>query len=119
MEKMTNKIALGFVLGLEEVKANVEVFDKLTKMLEQVEKKSSGAKTGKPTKAQQENELVKNVILAVLQEQDEPRQIKELLTIDRLSEYSNQKLSALLRQLVAENLVERIEEKKVAKFKIK
>lgn len=119
MEKMTNKIALGFVLGLEEVKANKEVFDKLTKMLEQVEKKSNTGKTGKPTKVQMENELIKDKILQILLESETPLQIKEMLANDELSQYSNQKLSALVRQLVAEEKVVRIEEKKVAKFSIK
>lgn len=91
-----------------------DVISKLRKMLEQVEKKSTGAKTGKPTKAQQENEQVKLEIICCLG--DEPKQIKELMQYDKLSAYSNQKLSALIRQLVAEGKVKRIEEKKVAKF---
>ena len=44
--------------------------------------------------------------------------VKELQAENEsLAEYTNQKLSALLKQLVGENKVERIEEKRVAKFK--
>lgn len=114
MIKMTNKLALEFVLGLEEVVANEEVFAKLSKMLEQVEKKNTSVdKDGKKVLSvtQKQNEEIK---VLILEELDEPKQIKELSLMEK---YSNQKLSALIRQLVAENKVERIEEKKVAKFK--
>lgn len=117
MEKITNKVALEFVLGLDQVKENQEVFEKLEKMLEQVQKKSSSAKSGKPTKAQMENLEIIDRITEVLSEVDEPIQIKELMTMEGL-EFSNQKLSALIRQMVASGTVVRIEEKKVAKFKL-
>ena len=41
------------------------------------------------------------------------------MRMEEFSEYSNQKLSALLKQLVTAEKVERVEDKKVAKFKIK
>lgn len=120
MEKMTNRKALEFVLGLEVVVANEEVYQKLAKMLEQVEKKNSSTnKDGKRVLSpeQKKNEVIKERLLEVLAENQEPLQIKEMMTIEGL-EFSNQKLSALIRQLVTEGKVERIEEKKVAKFKI-
>lgn len=119
MIKMTNKLALEFVLGLEEVQANTEVMEKLQKMLAQVEKKNSsvGADGTKVLSAtQKQNENLKMVILEELGKSESPLQIKELLTKDGLSQYSNQKLSALIRQLVSEGKVERFEDKKVAKF---
>lgn len=125
MEKMTNKKALEFVLGLEEVKANSEVFAKLEKMLVQVEKKNKSAtKDGKKvmTKEQKLNEEIKVVLLEVLGQYNEPKAIKELQTENEqisVTIYSNQKISALLRQLIKENLVYRVEEKRVAKFILK
>lgn len=115
MEKMTNKKALEFVLSLEVVAENVEVSEKLAKMLEQVEKKSA-KKSDKPTKAQVENEDIKGRILVILSESEAPCQIKEICAkLD--NEFSNQKISALVRQLVTIGMVERIEVKKVAMFK--
>ena len=45
------------------------------------------------------------------------RQSKEIDQLVNGKKNTNQKLSALLKQLVGENKVERIEEKRVAKFK--
>lgn len=114
MEKMTNKKALEFVLSLQEVVDNVEVCEKLQKMLEQVEKKNAKSDT-KPTKAQLENVELKDKILVAMSEFDEPCQIKDICGV---LGYSNQKISALVRQLVASGAVERLEEKKVAKFRL-
>lgn len=120
MIKMTNKLALEFVLGLEEVQANTEVFEKIQKMLVQVEKKNSsvgldGTKVLSAT--QKTNEGIKLRILEVLGTVENPLQIKELICFTGL-EFSNQKISALIRQLVAEGKVERFEDKKVAKFSL-
>lgn len=117
MEKLTNKKALEFVLGLDAVKENVEIYEKLAKMLEQIEKKN-GKKDGKPTKTQKENEPVKVMILDALENADKPVQIKEIQGTPALEKYTPQKISALVRQLVADGFVERIEEKRVAKFKL-
>ena len=118
-KKLTNVVALEMVLAMEEVKLNQELVEKLTKMKEQFEKKNnSGTGSKKPTKIQIENEKIKVQILEVMT--SEPKAIKELQAENEsLAEYTNQKLSALLKQLVSENKVERVEEKRVAKFKIK
>ena len=50
---------------------------------------------------------------------EEPQQIKDLMRMEEFSQYSNQKLSALLKQLVTAEKVERVEDKRTAKFKIK
>lgn len=113
MEKITCKNALEFVLSLEEVKANVEVCQKLEAMLIQVCKKN--AKSDKPTKAQVENVEIKAKILEFLSNLDDPCQIKDIVAEIG---YSNQKISALVRQMVASGEVCRIEEKKVAYFKL-
>ena len=116
-KKLTNVVALEMVLAMEEVKSNQELVEKLTKMKEQFEKKNnSGTGSKKLTKTQIKNEEIKAQILEVMT--SEPITIKELQTdLYSLGEYTNQKLSALLKQLVGENKVERVEEKRIAKFK--
>ena len=117
MKKLTNVLALEMVLGMAEVQANTELVAKLETMKAQFEKKNS-SKSGekKPTKTQIENEEIKAQILEVMT--SEPKAIKELQAENKsLAEYTNQKLSALLKQLVGENKVERVEEKRTAKFK--
>ena len=115
-KKLTNVLALEMVLAMEEVKSNQELVEKLTKMKEQFEKKNNSGTGKKLTKTQIENEEIKAQILEVMT--SEPKAIKELQAENEsLAEYTNQKLSALLKQLVGENKVERIEEKRVAKFK--
>lgn len=117
MKKLTNVLALEMVLAMEEVKSNQELVEKLTKMKEQFEKKNNSSTGSKKlTKTQIENEEIKAQILEVMT--SEPKAIKELQAENEsLAEYTNQKLSALLKQLVGENKVKRIEEKRVAKFK--
>ena len=105
------------VLAMEEVKSNQELVEKLTKMKEQFEKKNNSSTGSKKlTKTQIENDEIKAQILEVMT--SEPKAIKELQAEnENLAEYTNQKLSALLKQLVGENKVERVEEKRTAKFK--
>ena len=116
-KKLTNVLALEMVLAMEEVKSNQELVEKLTKMKEQFEKKNNSSTGSKKlTKTQIENEEIKAKILEVMT--SEPKAIKELQAEnENLAEYTNQKLSALLKQLVGENKVERVEEKRTAKFK--
>ena len=116
-KKLTNVLALEMVLAMEEVKSNQELVEKLTKMKEQFEKKNNSSTGSKKlTKTQIENEEIKAQILEVMT--SEPKAIKELQAENKsLAEYTNQKLSALLKQLVGENKVERVEEKRTAKFK--
>ena len=77
-------------------------------------KASSSAKT----KTQIENESIKEKIVNVLKELDTPVTITELQkSNDAMALYSNQKISALLTQLVDENKVQRIVDKKKAYFK--
>ena len=97
-EKKTKKKAINFVIGIEEVKGNQEVFEKLTKMLAQVEKKSNaGQDTKKMTKTQKENIELAETVLEILASTDQ-MQAKEVFEKANLS--SVQKASALLKKLV-------------------
>ena len=123
MEKLTNVKALEMVLGMAEVQVNVELVEKLTKMKEQFEKKnkSSVGADGKKvlTVEQRKNEVLKETILEVLARYEEPKQVKDLITEnEELSEYTGQKISALITQLVKAEKVVKVADKKVSKFQL-
>lgn len=121
MIKLTNVVALEMVLGMEEVKKNSELVEKLEKMKLQFEKKNSSGTTGtgKLTKTQIENNEIMEQIVAELESQEQAIQIKELQTVAGFEKYSNQKLSALMKKLVETGRVEKVIEKRVTKFQIK
>ena len=122
-KNLTNVVALEMVLVMEEVQANQELVAKLELMKAQFEKKNKSGVRADGTKIltaeQKKNEIIKEQLIEVLARCEEPQQIKDLMRMEEFSEYSNQKLSALLKQLVTAEKVERVEDKKVAKFKIK
>ena len=71
------------------------------------------------SKTQVENENIKAKILDALTEIDKPVTISELQTLaPELAVYTNQKLSALLTQLKANNLVTKTIEKKKSYFSV-
>ena len=123
MVKLTNVLALEMVLGMKEVQANVELVEKLTKMKEQFEKKnkSSVGADGKKvlTVEQRKNEVLKETILEVLTRYEEPKQVKDLISEnEELTEYTGQKISALITQLVKAEKVVKVADKKVSKFQL-
>ena len=71
------------------------------------------------TATQKANIEVKDNIVAVLTEMGEAVTITEMQADERLAGFSNQKLSALLRQLVDEGTVDKVIEGKKSKFTIK
>ena len=87
--------------------------------IEQVEKKNAGGGERKPTKTQLENVAVKENIVSTLSAIGVPATIGELQKSSaELSEMSNQKISALLTQLVKSGKVVRTEVKGKAHFAI-
>ena len=115
MEKMTNVKALSYILTNcadlpEAVKAKVEA------MKASFEKKASADR--KPTPTQTENAGFKAEILAVLAD-GEQRTITDLMkAVPSLSDLSNQRVSAIVRQMTLSGEVVRIEDKRKAYFKI-
>ena len=118
MKKLTNVSALEMVLSLQEVQANVELVEKLTVMKNQFDKKNHST-SSKLSKNQLANEGLKSEILVALQGK-EPMQIKEILLLPEFAEteYTNQKFSALLKQLLEVGKVEKVIEKRLTKFKL-
>lgn len=112
MDKMTNAKALTY--AIEHGNFPAEVTEKLTKMLEQVQKKSSAER--KPTATQTANEGFKAAILDGMAE-NRYYTITELMKeIPEIADLSNQRVSAIVRQLKDDGLVKRVEEKRKAYF---
>lgn len=87
--------------------------------IEQVNKKNAGGGERKPTKTQLENEGVKSTILSTLSAIGVPATINEVQKSSaELGELSNQKISALLTQLVKAGAVVRTEVKGKAHFAV-
>ena len=103
MEKMTNLIAMNYVIDNCELPS--DVLEKMCNMRDSLVKKS--ASRSKASKANAElNAQIGEVIMSVLASSDEPMTVTEInKSCDELSEYSNQKLSAVLRNLVADKRV--------------
>lgn len=108
-KKMTKKQYFGVLL--EIVKGNEDLESFINHEIELLEKKASSSTK---TKNQVENESIKVEILNALNEFGKGVTVTELM--NKVA-YSNQKLSALLKQLVEENKVERIEDKRKVFFK--
>ena len=109
-KKMTKK---EYFAVLAEVITNSDMENKegalafIAHEVELLEKKS--AKSGQ-TKTQKENVGIMETISEVLADMGKPVTITELMKDERLSAYSNQKLSALVRQMP--NVVKTTEKKK-------
>lgn len=121
-EKMTKR---GY---LAEIKTVIEACDRADKEeiiefidheIELMNKRNqSRSENRKPTKTQQANVELKKEIVNAVAEAEGPVTVSDLLTTETLKEYSSQKISALLKQLVTEGEVVRTEDKKKAYFSI-
>ena len=119
MKKLTNVKALEMVLEMKEVQSNEELVEKLTTMKAQFEKKNNRTASGekKPTKTQQENEVLKGYIMEVLTLNKTPMTIAQIQAEDiELKDLTNQKMSALLKQLVDTDQVVKTKDKKATLF---
>lgn len=85
--------------------------------IEQLDNRKTGER--KPTKNQLANETLKDAIYNALIKLDHPVTVTELITnTDELANYTGQKISALLRQLVLEERVDKTIEKGKALFAV-
>jgi hypothetical protein len=114
-KRMTKKEMFAVIaetINAVEVENKAEMLNFIDHEIELLEKKSS--KSGQ-TKTQKENELLKAELLTALGEMDKPVTISEFCerTSHPVGKLSNQKLSALLNQMVkAETVVKTVEKKK-------
>lgn len=116
IKKPTLKEMYADLLTIPAVAENPDRVAFINGRIEALAKKSASTK-GKATKVQKENEGTKELILAVLRTMENGATCTELIKADEgLGEFSNQKLSALLRQMIAEGVVTRAEVKGKAVF---
>ncbi len=122
-EKMTKREVLNLILGIVNGTENITPNeDAITAYCENeiaiLDRKSEKAKTVQ-SKTQKENEGVKGIIYKALCDNDKPVTVTELIkTVPELADKSNQKISALLRQLILENKVTKTIEGKTSKFSV-
>jgi len=108
---MTKREMFVAIANVAEVAANEEMMTFINHEIDLLDARKSSKKG--LTKTQKENEDVKKTILDVLADFGDKMTVTEMLTDDRLHGFSNQKISALLRQLViSEQVVKEIEGKK-------
>ena len=118
-KKMTKKetinLLIDVLMGNKEVE-DVQIFiDFLIHERELLERKSSNSGQ---TRIQKENEILKEKIVETLKELNKFSTITEIQESNaELTNLSNQKISALLKQLVDTNVIEKVIEKKKAYFK--
>lgn len=117
-KKMTKKDYFNLLLTKEEVKTDEKLVKFIENELNLLAKKSSGEK--KPTAVQLANEELKESILDYMA--TNPNLLMTITdmqkNIEGLAELSNQKVSALVRQLKDEGKVEKIEEKRKSYFRL-
>lgn len=116
MTKMTQKVALNYVV--ENCELPEEVKAKIESMIVALEKKSAKSGERKPTKTQIANEGFKSIIVDNM-EHDRLYTITEIAKeMPFGEELSNQRVSALVRQLKDAGIVVRTEEKRKAYFSL-
>lgn len=114
MEKMTKKQMFEMIKGVCANDGNIVAFcDHEIELLERKNSKSS------QTKTQKENEVIMEKVLVALQEVGRPVCVDELRALNtEMGQYSNQKLSALLKKLVDTNQVVKTINKKKSYFSV-
>ena len=118
-KKMTKKetinLLIDVLMGNKEVEDTQIFVDFLIHEKELLEKKSSNSGQ---TKTQKENETIKEKIVETLRDLGKYVTITEIQNANaELGTYSNQKISALLKQLVDNKEIEKVIDKKKAYFK--
>ena len=112
MEKMTNSKALAFVLANAELPTDVR--EKIENIKASIDKKNSAER--KPTATQTENVGFKTAILNGM-ESGKTYTIGDLMkAIPEIADLTNQRVSAIVRQLKDDGLVTREEVKRKAYF---
>jgi predicted transcriptional regulator len=114
-KKITKREKFEMLMAIAEVQANPMLTEFIEHELELLAKKNASEK--KPTAQQVANEGLKDVILDVLKENGGLMTITDIQkSAEELADLSNQRISALVRQMVDVS-VERVEDKRKAYFK--
>ena len=112
-KKITKRMVLEYIL--KEYATDTMVVEYATHEIELLDKKAS---TKVATKNQKENVEIKDIILSVLT--DTPARIADIQARnEKLATLSNQKMTSLITQLIKEEKVERVVDKKNSLFKLR
>lgn len=114
MEKMTYVVALNSAIACDALSA--EVREKLTALRDAQMKKASAER--KPTATQTENEGFKAEILAYLGTVERATITEIMKAVPSVGALSNQRASAVVRQMVLAGAVVRVEDKRKAYFSL-
>ena len=115
-KKMTKRDYFNALLAIPAVNADSGLTDFINHELELLSKKNSAEK--KPTAVQVVNDGIKSAILAGMTPGTLYTITDFIKTIPECAELTNQRVSALVRQLKDELKVERVEEKRKAYFRL-
>ena len=117
-KKLTKRDRFEALLKMSEVQANSDMVAFIEHEIELLAKKNAGDK--KPTAKQMENDTVKQVILdEMTANPDKLYTVTDLIKgVSDLTDYSNQRVSALLRQMIEANGVEKIVDKRKSYFRL-
>lgn len=116
-KKMTKRDYFNELLTIAEVKENKAMVDFINHELELLEKKNA-SKSSTETKTQKENASIKENLLNEMASGVKYTISDMQKELACCKELTNQKISALLRQLIAEGEVKRTEDKRKAYFSL-
>lgn len=115
-KKITKRDRFNQLLALDAVKENAGLVEFINHEIELLDKKNSSDK--KPTATQLANNGIKETILETLAD-NKAMTITEMQKVNsELADLSNQKISALVRQLIAEGAVKKEEIKRKSYFSL-
>ena len=115
-KKITKRDRFNALLNMAEVKANPDMVAFIEHELELLDKKNSAEK--KPTAQQTANEAIKSAIVEAM-EANRLYTVTEIQkSVDECADLSNQRVSALLRQLKDDGVIVRTEDKRKAYFSL-
>lgn len=115
-KKLTKRDHYNALLALEEVKANPKLVEFIEHELELLDRKNSAEK--KPTAQQTANEAIKVAILDNMAEGAKYTITDLIKSVPECADLTNQRVSALVRQLVDDKVVVRTEDKRKAYFSL-
>ena len=115
-KKLTKRDHYNTLLALDEVKSNPKLVEFIEHELELLDRKNSTEK--KPTAQQTANDGIKTAILDNMAEGAKYTITDIIKTVPECADLTNQRVSALMRQLKEAGLVVRTEDKRKAYFSL-
>ena len=114
-KKLTKRDHFNTLLTIEEVKTNPDLVAFINNELNLLAKKYSADR--KPTATQTLDEELKTAILAFMKPDEKYTVSTFIKEVPECADKSNQKISAMMVQLISENKVEKVIEKRVSYFR--